>query len=150
LLTDASGKIRPCSQVPRDWCVGLRPGRKCWKHLWMLRSGARCRICPRSFLAFDVLAKACGIGGARVWLAIWRAFLADLNESSSCSGASRFWTQFLRRKKGWESAKPSGQGTKWMCGRRRGRPRQKPARVIADKGYDSDALRERLRVAAWR
>jgi transposase len=28
---------------------------------------------------------------------------------------------------------------------RRGRPRQKPARVIADKGYDSDALRERLR-----
>ena len=28
---------------------------------------------------------------------------------------------------------------------RPGRPRQKPARVIADKGYDSDALRERLR-----
>ena len=28
---------------------------------------------------------------------------------------------------------------------RRGRPRQKPTRVIADKGYDSDALRERLR-----
>jgi IS5 family transposase len=26
-----------------------------------------------------------------------------------------------------------------------GRPRQKPARVIADKGYDNDALRERLR-----
>ena len=25
------------------------------------------------------------------------------------------------------------------------RPRQKPARVIADKGYDSDALRERRR-----
>jgi transposase len=30
---------------------------------------------------------------------------------------------------------------------RAGRPRQKPLRVIADKGYDSDALRERLR---WR
>src|SRR2546426_4446680 len=28
---------------------------------------------------------------------------------------------------------------------RGGRPRQKPARVIADKGYDSDALRERDR-----
>jgi transposase len=28
---------------------------------------------------------------------------------------------------------------------RSGRPRQKPARVIADKGYDSDPLRERLR-----
>ena len=28
---------------------------------------------------------------------------------------------------------------------RGGHPRQKPARVIADKGYDSDALRERLR-----
>jgi transposase len=28
------------------------------------------------------------------------------------------------------------------CG---GRPRQKPLRVIADKGYDSDALRRRLR-----
>jgi transposase len=28
---------------------------------------------------------------------------------------------------------------------RSGRPRQKPARVIADKGYDSDAVRERLR-----
>lgn len=26
-----------------------------------------------------------------------------------------------------------------------GRPRQKPLRVIADKGYDSDAVRERLR-----
>jgi transposase len=28
---------------------------------------------------------------------------------------------------------------------RAGRPRQKPLRVIADKGYDSDALRQRLR-----
>jgi transposase len=28
---------------------------------------------------------------------------------------------------------------------RAGRPRQKPLRVIADKGYDSDALRRRLR-----
>ena len=28
---------------------------------------------------------------------------------------------------------------------RAGRPRQKPQRVIADKGYDSDGLRERLR-----
>jgi transposase len=27
----------------------------------------------------------------------------------------------------------------------RGRPRTKPARVVADKGYDSDPLRERLR-----
>jgi hypothetical protein len=26
-----------------------------------------------------------------------------------------------------------------------GRPRQKPLRVIADKGYDSDALRQRLK-----
>ena len=30
---------------------------------------------------------------------------------------------------------------------RAGRPRQKPERVIADKGYDSDPLRQRLR---WR
>jgi len=29
--------------------------------------------------------------------------------------------------------------------RAQGRPRQKPERVIADKGYDSDRLRERLR-----
>jgi transposase len=29
--------------------------------------------------------------------------------------------------------------------RPRGRPRQKPARIIADKGYDSDALRKRLK-----
>jgi hypothetical protein len=28
---------------------------------------------------------------------------------------------------------------------RAGRPRQKPLRVIADKGYDSDALRQRLK-----
>jgi transposase len=27
----------------------------------------------------------------------------------------------------------------------KGRPRQKPERVIADRGYDSDPLRERLR-----
>ena len=29
--------------------------------------------------------------------------------------------------------------------RRRGRPRKKPQRLIADKAYDSDALRKRLR-----
>jgi len=29
--------------------------------------------------------------------------------------------------------------------RPKGRPRQKPERVIADRGYDSDPLRERLR-----
>ena len=29
--------------------------------------------------------------------------------------------------------------------RPKGRPRQKPARVIADRGYDSDPLRQRLR-----
>ena len=29
--------------------------------------------------------------------------------------------------------------------RRKGRPRQKPARVIADRGYDSDPLRQRLK-----
>jgi len=29
--------------------------------------------------------------------------------------------------------------------RRKGRPRQKPERVIADRGYDSDPLRERLK-----
>ena len=28
--------------------------------------------------------------------------------------------------------------------RRKGRPRQKPERVIADRGYDSDPLRQRL------
>jgi transposase len=29
--------------------------------------------------------------------------------------------------------------------RRRGRPRKKPVRIITDKGYDSDALRKRLK-----
>ena len=29
--------------------------------------------------------------------------------------------------------------------RRRGRPRKKPLRIIADKGYDSDPLRKRLK-----
>ena len=29
--------------------------------------------------------------------------------------------------------------------RRRGRPRQKPKRIIADRGYDSDPLRERFK-----
>jgi len=29
--------------------------------------------------------------------------------------------------------------------RRRGRPRNKPLRIVADKGYDSDPLRRRLR-----
>ena len=31
--------------------------------------------------------------------------------------------------------------------RPKGRPRQKPERVIADRGYDSDPRRERLKVA---
>ncbi len=32
--------------------------------------------------------------------------------------------------------------------RRRGRPRQKPKRIIADRGYDSDPLRERFKSVA--
>ena len=32
--------------------------------------------------------------------------------------------------------------------RPRGRPRQKPKRIIADRGYDSDPLRERFKNAA--
>jgi transposase len=47
------------------------------------------------------------------------------------------FTPLPPRKSGWRRrrSQPSGSGG----------PRQKPARVIADKGYDSDALRERLR-----
>jgi hypothetical protein len=83
----------------------------------------------------------------------------------------------LPRKKGLRSRKNQAGKTKWMVvvdgrgvalgdylhsaspettlaairvGRRHhpGRPRQKPLRVIADKAYDSDPLRKRLRQQA--
>jgi transposase len=53
--------------------------------------------------------------------------------SSSRTGASRFWTAAsLRRKKGLRSRHHAG------------RPRPKPLRLIADRGYDSDPLPEQL------
>jgi transposase len=101
-----------------------------------------------------------------VWLNIWRAFLSELNERQQLKCSESFLDgSFAPAKKGapeWE--KPSGargrSGWWWSTARvflcetsftlhpRRhhaGRPRQKPVRVITDKAYDSDPLRDRLR-----
>ena len=105
-----------------------------------------------------------------MWLNIWRAFLAELNERQQLKWSESFLDG---------SFAPAKKGAKWMVvvdgagvplgnhldsaspaevqlaektlatirvprRSRPGRPRQKPERVITDKGYDSDPLRARL------
>ncbi len=141
------------------------------------------RICPTSFLHRRPAGGGFGIGKSKeVWLTIWRAFLAELNQREQLNWSESFLDgSFAPAKKGArKSEKPSGararSGWWWSTARvflwessftlhrpnevrlaeetlasirvsrrhRGGRPRQKPQRVIADRAYDSDPLRERL------
>jgi len=134
--------------------------------------------------SLDVLAAAARLGGASVWLNIWRVFLSELNEREELDWSGSFLDgSFAPAKKGaQESGNQAGQGDEVDGGGRRpgcplgdqlhsaspaevrlaettlaairvgrrhraGRPRQKPVRVITDKAYDSDPLRDRLRGA---
>ncbi len=191
LLTDAQWeKIRPLLPRPRSRRRGGRPrasDRKVLEGiLWILRSGARWQDLPEEFPSPATCWRRLRDWEEQgVWLNIWRAFLAELNERNQLQWSESFLDgSFAPAKKGaLESAgvgkTKRGKGTKWMvvvdgqglplgkhlcsasphearlaettlatiCVSRRthaGRPRQKPLRLIADRGYDSDPLRKRL------
>jgi len=152
--------------------------------LWILRSGARWQDLPEEFPSPSTCWRRLRDGeGQGVWLTIWRAFLAELNERQQLQWSEAFLdSSFALAKKGArESAKPSGargrSGWWWSTARvflwettftlpppsevklgeialvsirlrrrlQAARPRQKPERVIMDRGYDSDGLRKQLR-----
>jgi transposase len=108
-----------------------------------------------------------------VWLEVWRAFLAQLDEKASLDWQEAFLdVSFAPAKGGGEAvgATKRGKGTKWMVvvggqGLPLGsqlasaspaevtlaeatldaiQAEAQPARVIADRAYDSDALRQAL------
>jgi len=92
--------------------------------LWILRSGARWQDLPEEFpspATCWLLLRDSEEQG--VWLKIWRAFLAELNEHQQLKWSEAFLDgSFAPAKKGvWESGKPSGargrSGWWWLTAR---------------------------------
>ena len=116
LLTDAQWeKIRPLlpQRPPRP--RGGRPpapDRKVLEGiLWILRSGARWQDLPEEFPSPSTCWRRLRDWEEQgVWLTIWRAFLAELNEQQQLKWSESFLDgSFAPAKKGAaESAKPSG------------------------------------------
>ena len=188
LLTEAQWqKIAPLLPKPPHQRQGGRPwieNRRVLEGiLWILRSGARWQDLPEKYPHPSTCWRRLRDWDKQgVWLAIWRAFLSELNERQQLKWSESFLDgSFAPAKKGARSRKnQAGQGDEVDGGGRRrgcssgrpplfcipggspargetlarirvgrhhraGRPRQKPVRVIADKAYDSDPLRKRLR-----
>ncbi len=154
LLTEAQWKkIAPLLPKPRKHRKGGRPwieNRRVLEGiLWILRSGARWQDMPEKYPHPSTCWRRLRDWDEQgVWLNIWRAFLSELNERQQLKWSESFLDgSFAPAKKGArKSEKPSGargrSGWWWSTA---AELRQKPLRVIADKGYDSDALRRRLR-----
>ena len=116
LLTDAQWeKIRPLlpQQPPRP--RGGRPpspGRKVLEGiLWILRSGARWQDLPEEFPHPSTCWRRLRDWEEQgIWLAIWRAFLSELNERQQLNWSESFLDgSFAPAKKGApRSAKPAG------------------------------------------
>jgi len=116
LLADAQWEnIRPLLPKKPKRPHGGRP----WVHdrpvlegiLWMLRSGARWQDQPEAFPSPTTCWRRLRDWEEQgVWLKIWRAFLAKLNERQQLKWSEAFLGgSFAPAKKGaWESAKPSG------------------------------------------
>ncbi len=139
--------------------------------LWILRSGARWQDLPEKFPHPSTCWRRLRDWEERsIWLNIWRSFLSELNERQRSREKRGCGVGKTKRGKGtkWmvvvdgrglplgnylHSASPAevklAETTLAAIRVRRchqaGRPRQKPLRVIADKAYDSDPLRKRLR-----
>jgi transposase len=121
LLTDAQWeKIRPLLPRPRSRRRGGRPrasDRKVLEGiLWMLRSGARWQDLPEEFPSPATCWRRLRDWEEQgVWLKIWRAFLAELNERKQLQWSESFLDgSFAPAKKGaLEVEKPSGAG---RCG----------------------------------
>ena len=187
-LTDAQWeKIRPLlPQRPKRPQGGRPPAndRKVLEGiLWILRSGARWQDLPEEFPSPATCWRRLRDWEEQgVWLTIWRAFLAELNQREQLDWSESFLDgSFAPAKKTGSLVGKTkrGKGTKWRVvvdgqgiplgkqfysaspnevrlaeetlaairvtrQHRGGRPRQKPQRVIADRAYDSDPLRERL------
>jgi len=116
LLTDAQWeKIRPLLPRPRSRRRGGRPrasDRKVLEGiLWILRSGARWQDLPEEFPSPATCWRRLRDWEEQgVWLNIWRAFLAELNERKQLQWSESFLDgSFAPAKKGaLESEKPSG------------------------------------------
>ena len=116
LLTDAQWeKIRPLLPKLRKHRRGGRP----WKDsrkvlegiLWILRSGARWKDLPEEFPSPTTCWRRLRDWEEQgVWLNMWRAFLAELNERRQLKWSESFLDgSFAPAKKGaLESEKPSG------------------------------------------
>src|SRR6266700_1833021 len=116
LLTDAQWeKIRPLLPRPGSRRRGGRPrasDRKVLEGiLWILRSGARWQDLPEEFPSPATCWRRLRDWEEQgVWLNIWRAFLAELNERKQLQWSESFLDgSFAPAKKGaLESEKPSG------------------------------------------
>ena len=116
LLTDAQwGKIQPLLPKRPKRPRGGRPragNRQVLEGiLWMLRSGARWQDLPEAFPSPSTCWRRLRDWEEQeVWLEIWRAFLAELNERQQLKWSEAFLDgSFAPAKKGAaESGKPSG------------------------------------------
>jgi len=116
LLTGAQwGKIGPCS---RNGATSkgktAKDDRKVLEGiLWILRSGARWQDLPEEFPSPSTCWRRLrDWEGQGVWLTIWRAFLAELNQHGQLDWSESFLDgSFASAKKGGESRKnQAGQG----------------------------------------
>ena len=116
LLTDAQWeKVRPLLPRPRSRRRGGRPrasDRKVLEGLlWILRSGARLQDLPEEFPSQVTCWRRLRDWEEQgVWLKIWRAFLAELNQRKQLQWSESFLDgSFAPARKGaLESEKPSG------------------------------------------
>ncbi len=116
LLSDAQWeKVRPLLPPAGNRARGGRPCREDRKVLegilWILRSGARWQDMPEEFPSPTTCWRRLRQWEQQgIWLKIWRAFLAELNERQQVKRSEAFLDgSFAPAKKGaGESEKPSG------------------------------------------
>src|ERR1039457_2792236 len=123
--------------------------------LWVLQTGAAWRFLPEEYPSPSTCWRRLKQWEEEgIWLNAWRALLGALDAEGLLKWDEALLDgSFAPAKKGARpSVKPSAarerSGWYWetvkvSVPRAKGRPRQKPKRVIADRGYDSDPLRER-------
>jgi transposase len=162
LVTDRQWtKIEPL--LPR-MCPGSRGGRP-WADsrlvlegiLWIARNGARWKDLPAEYPSPSTCWRRLRDWEEQdVWLTIWRTFLGELNRRGRLDWSEAFMVGVdgkglpLGVHLGSASpaevtlAEPTLAAVRVPNRYGRGRPRQKPQRLIADKAYDSDPLRRRL------
>src|SRR5208337_1001550 len=106
------------------------PNRPCFEGiLWILQTGAAWHFLPDEFPSPSTCWRRLQRWQEEgVWLEAWRALLGGLESASPA-----------------EVTLAEATLAEVRVPRPKGRPRQKPERVIADRGYDSDPLRERLK-----